>query len=350
MTSRPRIALVGLGMAVAPHARSLVDLAQRVDVAAAFSPTAARRDAFARQFPFPVTGDLDAIIDDRTITAAIVLTPPAAHRPVVERLAAAGKHVLLEKPLAATPGDAEAVVAACRRAGVVLAVVFQHRYRPAAQALAAQLRAGALGVLASASASIRWWRPQAYYDEPGRGTLARDGGGVLMTQAIHTLDLFLSLTPPVEEVIALAATSAAHRMETEDTVAGALRFAGGALGAVDATTAAFPGFAERIELAGTEATAVLAAGKLELFHRDGRCETVGDGEATGGSADPMAFTHDAHRALIDAFLDAVGGGPMPANDGDAALRVHDLIEALLDSSGQRKSVAVRRRQIGYGRI
>ena len=92
-----------------------------------------------------MTGDLDAIVDDRTITAAIVLTPPAAHRPLVERLAAAGKHVLLEKPLAATPGDAEAVVAACRRAGVVLAVVFQHRYRPAAQALAAQLRAGALG-------------------------------------------------------------------------------------------------------------------------------------------------------------------------------------------------------------
>ena len=171
-----------------------------------------------------------------------------------------------------------------------------------------------------------------------------------MTQAIHTLDLFLSLTPPVEEVVALAATSAAHRMETEDTVAGALRFAGGALGAVDATTAAFPGFAERIELAGTEATAVLAAGKLELFHRDGRRETVGDGEATGGSADPMAFAHDAHRALIDAFLDAVAGGPTPANDGDAALRVHDLIEALLESSGQRKSVAVRRRQIGSGRI
>jgi predicted dehydrogenase len=350
MSSRPRIALIGLGMAVTPHARSLVDLAPRVEVAAAYSPTAARRDAFAAQFPFPVTGDLDAIVGDRSITGAIVLTPPAAHRAVVERLAGAGKHVLLEKPLAATPGDAEAVVAACRRAGVVLALVFQHRYRPAAQALAARMRSGALGPLASASASIRWWRPQSYYDEPGRGTLARDGGGVLITQAIHTLDLFLSLTPAVEEVVAFAATSAAHRMETEDTVAGALRFAGGALGAVDATTAAFPGFAERIELACSDATAVLASGRLELFHRDGRRETVGDGEATGGGSDPMAFAHDAHRALIGAFLDAVDGGPAPANDGDAALRVHDLIDALLASSRQRQAVALRPRSSGSGRI
>ncbi len=349
-TSRPRIALIGLGMASGPHARSLVDLQHRIEVAAAFSPTEARRAAFAQRFPFPVTGDLDAILDDRTISAAIVLAPPAAHRPLVERLAAAGKHVLLEKPLAATLADAEAVVAACRRAGVMLAVVFQHRYRPAALALAERVGTGALGALANASASVRWWRPQSYYDEPGRGTLVRDGGGVLMTQAIHTLDLFLSLTPALEEVVAFAATSAAHRMETEDTVAGALRFAGGALGAVDATTAAFPGFAERIELAGTDATAVLASGRLELFHRDGRRETVGDGEATGGGADPMAFTHDAHRALISAFVDALYGGPAPANDGDAALRVHDLIDALLASSRQRQAVAVRQRQIGSGRI
>jgi predicted dehydrogenase len=87
-----------------------------------------------------------------------------------------------------------------------------------------------------------------------------------------------------------------------------------------------------------------------LFHRDGRRETVGDGEATGGGADPMAFTHDAHRALINAFVDALYGGPAPANDGDAALRVHDLIDALLASSRQRRAVAVRQRQIGSGRI
>jgi predicted dehydrogenase len=235
-------------MAVTPHARSLADLADRVEVAAAYSPSEARRQAFAARFPFPVSADLAAIAADRSIAAVLLLTPPNTHLSLVRDLAAAGKHILLEKPLAGSLADAKAVVQACATAGVALGVVFQHRFRPGARLLAERIRAGALGTLANAAVGIRWWRPQSYYDEPGRGTLARDGGGVLITQAIHTLDLFLTLTPPVSEVIAFAGTSALHRMETEDSVAAALAFEGGALGALDATTAAFPGFPETISL------------------------------------------------------------------------------------------------------
>ena len=342
MDGKHRVAVIGLGMAVAPHARSLVDLADRVEVACAYSPTAARRQDFADRFPFPTTGDLDAILRDATVDAALVLTPPATHLPVVEALARAGKHVLLEKPLATTLSAAREVVAACAKAGVTLAVVFQHRFRPAARALAARVAAGDLGELGSASVGVRWWRPQAYYDEPGRGTLARDGGGVLMTQAIHTLDLFLTLTPPVREVIAFAATSRLHRMETEDTVAGALRFEGGALGALDATTAAFPGFTERIELAGTRGTATLTGGRLDLAFHDGRRESVGEDTATGGGADPMAFAHDAHRAMLTEFLDAIDDRREPMNSGRSALAVHALIAALLESSRSRAPVALAR--------
>jgi predicted dehydrogenase len=342
MARRHRVALVGLGMAVAPHARSLLDLADRAEVAWAWSPSEARRQSFALRFPFAVTGDFAAIAGDPTIDAVLVLTPPTTHLAVVGDLVRAGKHVLVEKPLEVSVSRAEELVGLAERAGVTLAVVLQHRFRPAARALAAKLAGGELGPLANAAVSVRWWRPQSYYDEPGRGTLARDGGGVLLTQAIHALDLFLTLAPPLAEVAAFAGTSALHRMETEDTVAAALRFDGGALGALDATTAAYPGFPERIDLVGTRATATLTAGRLDFHHHDGRRETLGEETATGGGADPMAFTHDAHRAVLAEFLDALDGGRAPANSGRDALKAHHLIDALLESSRRRTPVKVRR--------
>jgi UDP-N-acetyl-2-amino-2-deoxyglucuronate dehydrogenase len=337
-----RIAVIGAGMAVTPHARSLIDLAERVDVAGVYSPTETRRAAFAKSFQFPITGDLDRLIADPTTDAALLLTPPRTHLPLIARLAAAGKHILVEKPIEADTANAEAAVLACERAGVTLGVVFQHRFRPASLALAALLNKAALGDFASASVAVRWWRPQTYYDEPGRGTLARDGGGVLLTQAVHTLDLFLSLVPQVAEVAAFAGTSAVHRMETEDTVAGALRFAGGALGAFDATTASYPGFPERIEIVGTRGTALLVASKLDVYYADGRRESVGEIAASGGGADPMAFAHDAHRAVLSEFLDALDARRAPVNSGRAALKVHYLIDALLESSRQRALVTLRR--------
>jgi UDP-N-acetyl-2-amino-2-deoxyglucuronate dehydrogenase len=340
---RHRIAIVGLGMAVAPHAQSLRDLAARVEVAAAFSPTRARRDAFAARFDFPLVGDLDAIANDRSIGAVLLLTPPRTHLPLVERFAGAGKHILLEKPLETDTPRAEAVVAACERAGVLLGVVLQHRFRPGARALATALAQDRLGRIVAASVAVPWWRPQSYYDEPGRGTLARDGGGVLLTQAIHTLDLFVSIAPPLSEVAAYAATTAVHRMETEDIACAALRFANGALGTLDATTARYPGFPERIDVIGTHGTAALCGGKLDLYFHDGRHEAAGEDGTLGGGADPMAFAHDAHRALITEFLDALDAGRAPANNGRAALAVHDLIDAVLASSQKHTPIPVRQR-------
>ena len=251
--------------------------------------------------------------------------------------------MLLEKPLEADTPRAEAVVAACERAGVTLGVVLQHRFRPAARALAQRLRDNELGEVAVASVHVPWWRPQTYYDEPGRGTLERDGGGVLITQAIHTLDLFLSLTPRMSEVAAFAATTTLHRMETEDIACAALRFANGALGTLNATTASYPGFAERIEIVGTRGTALLTAGKLALHWHDGRRDAVGEEATLGGGADPMAFANDAHRAVLAEFLDALDERRAPVNDGRAALRVHDVIDAVLESSRAHAPIPVRQR-------
>jgi UDP-N-acetyl-2-amino-2-deoxyglucuronate dehydrogenase len=257
--TRTRIAIVGLGMAVTPHARGLVDLADTVEVAYAYAPSPARRAAFAERFPFPLTDRLDPILDDPTVEGVLILTPANTHLTVAEQCAAAGKHLLLEKPLEITTSRAEALVAVCRASGITLGVVLQHRFRPAGMRLADLLTAGELGRIVGCSTVIRLWRPQSYYDEPGRGSFARDGGGVLISQGIHTLDLMLSLAGPIAEVSGYATTTAVHRMETEDMVCAAARFVSGAFGTIDATTAAYPGFLERIEIIGEKGTATLAA-------------------------------------------------------------------------------------------
>jgi UDP-N-acetyl-2-amino-2-deoxyglucuronate dehydrogenase len=339
--ARRRLAIIGLGMAVTPHARSLLDLAGRVEVAGAYSRSEARRAAFASRFPFPSAASLDAIFADRSIDIVAILTPPNTHLDLVRRAAAAGKHVLLEKPLEITTQRALALVQVCREAGVRLGVVLQHRFRPAAMHLRELLHAGTLGALVGCSTSIRLWRPQSYYDEPGRGTRARDGGGVLLTQGIHTLDLMLSLAGPVAEVSGYAATTGVHRMETEDLVCAAVRFASGALGTIEATTCAYPGFPERIEITGERATALLAGTRLEVLHHDGRATNVApDGSAGGTGADPMAFPHDYHRALLTDYLDALDQGREPAINGEEALKVHRLIDALLNASATDGSVRI----------
>lgn len=338
---RLRVAIVGLGMAVGPHAKSLLDLKDKAEVVWAVSPSAARRDAFAKTFPFPTSGDVDAVLADKSVDAVLVLTPPNTHLDIVRRAAKAGKHVLVEKPLEVTTARAREMVEACAAAKVRLGMVLQHRFRPAAVKVKQAVASGALGKLVHCSVAVPWWRPQTgYYDQPGRGTLARDGGGVLITQAIHTLDLFLHLAGPVSQVYALAATSPVHKMETEDQVVATLRLAGGAMGTLDCTTAAYPGYPETILLAGDKGSARIAGTEaaIDYMGPPARRESAGGASGGGGGADPMAFPHDWHRDLIADFLDSVSANRDPAIPGAEALRVHHLIDALLRSARERRAI------------
>ncbi len=330
--SRLRLAVIGAGLGSAPHFQSLDDLAAEAEVVWVYGRSAPRLASVRLPAGARATTRLEDILEDPSISAVIVLTPPGAHLEMVQRAASAGKHVLVEKPLDINVLRATALVEVCDSAGVTLAVMLQHRLREGALALKALLAAGDLGQLVSASAVVRWWRPQSYYDEPGRGTLARDGGGVLMTQAIHTLDLLLSLTGLPQRVTGLALTSPVHRMECEDTAAALLQFAGGAIGVLQATTAAYPGFAERLEINGTRGSASLEGGQLSVALTSGRTFTVGSAQASGGGANPMAFDHGPHRAVLQDFIRAVQQGVPPAITGRSALAVQQVIEAIMQAS------------------
>lgn len=327
-----RVGLIGLGMAVAPHMLAIRELEAtgRLRLVGGFSPSEERRQSFAAGWDAPALRSLDALLSASELV--LVLTPPRTHLPMVEMVAAARRHILVEKPLEVTLPRAEALVHSASGAGVTLGVVFQHRFRPAALRLKQAVAGGELGDLLSCSAAVRWWRDAAYFAQPGRGMLARDGGGVLLTQAIHTLDLLLHLAGPVTGVSALVGTSPLRAVDTEDVAAAVLRFANGAIGAVDASTVADPGWPERVELAGTGGSAALVAERLELHAKGRPPEVIDRGAAGGGGADPMAFDHGPHRALLEEMLDAIAEGREPANAGITGLPVMRLISAMMESA------------------
>ncbi|MDB5529737.1 MAG: Gfo/Idh/MocA family oxidoreductase [Devosia sp.] len=337
MTNPKRLGLgiVGAGMGAKPHALALQALTAEIDVRGVYRRNAAELQTFCDAYGFPTAASYEALLADPEIQAILVLTPPNAREDIVAAAAQAGKHVLLEKPVERTIAAAERIVASCAEAGVTLGVIFQHRFRAASKALAASIAADAFGPLRAVHLTVPWWRPQTgYYDQKGRGTLAQDGGGVLITQAIHSLDLMLSLCGPITEVTAMAVTTGLHQMETEDFVSAGLLFANGAVGALVATTANYPGGPEMLVLNFDRASATLTAGALTISWMDGRIEEIGEPGEGGGGADPMAFPFAWHKAQIADFAEAIRAGRQPLSTGVSALRVHRLIDALMESARQ----------------
>lgn len=324
--SRLGVAVIGTGPGSIPHFKSLRDLADRVEV----RWVAARRgQSLASVTDYPVTTDIAAAIADSAVGAILLLTPPSSHLAIARLAFAAGKHVLVEKPLEVSTDAARALVADGRAAGVRVGVVLQQRFREASVALRDLLAGVGLGDIQAASVQIPWWRPQAYYDEPGRGTVARDGGGVLLTQAIHALNFFQHLVGVRRVVAAQVRTTALHRMETEDYASALLETGNGAPASLIATTACFPGRPESIEIIGTLGTARLEGASLRVRFVDGTSRDHISTEGTGGGASIMDFPHDAHRAVLTDFITAIAEGRDPAVTGEDALATQELIDAIL---------------------
>ncbi|GFE65483.1 Gfo/Idh/MocA family protein [Litoreibacter roseus] len=334
-----KVALIGVGMVAETHAAAL-RASETVTLHGVLGRDSARAKAFANVQGAKLYSSIQAVADDPSIDFAILATPPNARLDLVRTLIAGRKPILMEKPLERSLIAARHVVDVCARAHVPLGIVFQHRVRDSAQRLKQMVDAGALGQIAAVDIHVPWWRPQSYYDAPGRGTLDQDGGGVLITQAIHTLDLALHLAGPVTKVQAFARTTSLHKTEVEDFVSAGFDFASGAVGALTATTANYPGGTERIVLHGTEGSACLEGPKLNVDWRDGRQDSFGADEGSGGGADPMAFTHEWHQSVIEDFAASLKDQRAPMAPGRDALKVHTLIDAMIRSSDQGRMVEI----------
>ncbi len=323
------MSVIGLGNALQPHARALVDLADRVRVVWAAASSETRLKDVADRYGFPTTTDVARAIADPAVDAVMILTPANAHLPIAEAAFTAGKHVLCEKPLEVSLGRGEQLIAAGRRANRYLGICLQHRFRLGSRRLCEVLNDGALGTIQAATMMVPWWRPQSYYDEPGRGVMTRDGGGVLITQAIHSLDLLRWLLGIDSIEAAHVRTTALHRMETEDYAAALVRLGNGAVGTIIATVAAYPGSPEWLHVIGSQGTARLDGGSLRLEFLDGREEVLADTSGTGNGANVMSFSHEAHKAVLSDFVDAIEHGREPAIPGEEALATQRVIEAIL---------------------
>jgi UDP-N-acetyl-2-amino-2-deoxyglucuronate dehydrogenase len=277
------------------------------------------------------------------VDAVVVATPSGAHADSALIAAQAGKHLLVEKPIEITLPRVDAIIAAAERAGVVLACVFPLRFAEGGHQAKAALAAGRLGRLALVDVYVKWFRPQSYYDGSWRGTWALDGGGALMNQAIHNIDLMQWLAGPVRSVFGRTATLA-HQMETEDTASAVLTFENGALGVIQGATSSWPGDPARVELHGDRGTIVIEEGRIVTWKladaMPGEEEAMLALETQGGSgaADPMAIGYEKHRRQIVDMVGAIQEGRPPAIQGAEARRSVEIVRAIYQSAALNRPV------------
>ncbi|WP_147111665.1 Gfo/Idh/MocA family protein [Tateyamaria sp. syn59] len=329
------VVMIGAGMVAQTHLLALRDNSAGARLVGVLGRDDARTADFCTNasetlgYGVAPLGDPEAVASTGA-EGAILITPPDARIEYARTLVKAGIPTLMEKPVERTLDAARDLVQLYSKANVPLALCFQHRTRAAAQHLKQKLDTGALGDIVHVELRVPWWREQAYYDAPGRGTYARDGGGVMINQAIHTLDLGLWLAGPVAALQAMMRTSALHRMEAEDIAAALLTFRSGATGVLSATTTAYPGAAESITVTTTQGQAHLEGDHLRIDWLTGEREKLspdGAGE-TGGGADPMAFTHAWHQSILEDFVMSVAQGRPPIAPPSEALHVHAVIDAM----------------------
>ncbi len=341
--------IIGCGMIANFHARAIADL-DDARLVACFNRTLPKAEKLASEFGCQAYSSLDEMLARDDLDVVTICTPSGAHLEPCVAAAQAGKHVIVEKPLDVTLERCDAMIQACEQAGVQLATIFPSRFHQSSKLMKQAVEQGRFGRLALGDAFVKWFRTQEYYDSGAwRGTWALDGGGALMNQAIHSVDLLLWLMGPAVEVMAHAATLAHERIEVEDVVTASVRFANGALGVIEATTAGYPGSLKKIELTGSTGTAILEEEdiiKWEFAEKTEADETIrqemlGRTKTGGGAADPAAIGHHAHAELFRDFLQAIAGQRAPVIDGREGRRSVELILAIYESArtGQKVQLA-----------
>jgi predicted dehydrogenase len=293
--------------------------------------------------------DLPPMLARRDVDIVIVATPSGIHMDPSVAAANAGKHVVVEKPLEITVERCDRIIEACDKNRVKLCTIFPSRFTDANRALKDAVDAGRFGRLTLGETTCKWWRSQAYYDQGGwRGTWALDGGGALMNQAIHNVDLLLWMMGPATHVCGFTAMLAHERIEVEDTAVACIRFKSGALGVIEATTSVHPGYPKTIAIHGDKGTAVIE--QEDILKWDFTPESDADKAvkakfaqkvgASGGSSDPSAISHVYHARQLTDFVQAIESGRAPAVDGREGRRAVELILAVYRSSKTGQTVAL----------
>jgi UDP-N-acetyl-2-amino-2-deoxyglucuronate dehydrogenase len=344
-----RVGLIGAGNISDTHARALRAI-PGVEIASVYAPTLAHAEALAQKYGGAAFDSLAHLLAHKPLDMVVIGSPSGRHADHGIAAAMSGVHVLVEKPIDVTTARADVLIAEAARSGVTLGVIFQDRLKPGVQRLKALVDAGRLGAPILANARVKWYRPPSYYrDSRWRGTRALDGGGALMNQGVHTVDLLLWLFGPVRRVFAKT-IAGLHQIEVEDTAVAVLEFANGAIGTLEAATSAYPGYSRQIELTGSNGTLKLDGDDLAAIDlRDVRDEERLGSEhppeagrhagrppqekaATVSAASPVVSDPIAHVRVFEDFLGAVARGVAPCCDGPCGRRSVALIEAIYQSA------------------
>ena len=336
-----RFAIIGVGNIAPIHAAAIQGVPDAELVAVA-TRQEDRGRAFVAEHGGAWYADYRELLAQARADAVAICTPHDLHAPMTLAAARAGAHVLCEKPLARNTAECDAMIAACEQAGVTLGVTFQGRFEPLSLRLKAALDAGRLGRLLWVSANTLWHRTDGYYRSgPWRGTWAHEGGGVLINQAIHAIDLLIWLAGLPERVTARARTLN-HAIEVEDAALAILDYADGKLGLIQATTVAHPGYPERFELFGSAGSAVYHKGqaRLEWHLLEPAEDYTEEAAVSSGAARPMDITVAGHTALYNDFVAAIHAQRAPLIDGREGRRSVALVEAIYRSAASGDAVAL----------
>lgn len=328
------IGLIGGGNITEAHARAARAI-PGVEISAIFGTNSEKVQRLCREHGGNPFHDFNAFLAHRPMDLVVIGSPSGLHAAQGIAAAQRGLHVLTEKPIDISTERADPLIEAAEKAGVRLGVIFQDRMKPNIVKLKQWMERSVLGKPILIDARVKWYRPPEYYaDSKWRGTLALDGGGALINQGIHTVDLLLCLFGDVLRVQARAAT-ALHTIEAEDTIVATLEFASGALGVLQATTAAFPGYPRRLEISGTQGTIILEQDRIIAAdlrdasrdaHPDVTANFSGDDNPSGNSAAVSDIR--GHQAVLEDFLHAIQHGTSPACDGREGRRSIALVEAI----------------------
>ncbi len=323
--------MIGTGAISHKHAQAYKNLGFELAVCTDVREGAGRD--FAARYGCEFVAGYEDVCRSPKVDFVDVCTMPDFRLPVVELCAETGKHIQVQKPIATTLETARRMVEIARAAGIQLGVVSQHRFDDSSRFLKKAIADGRLGKILQADAYVKWHRSDEYYSRPVKGSWAGEGGGALINQAIHQVDVLLWLAGAVDEVFGYWQLGAAHKIESEDVVNAVLRYASGATGVLQASTAFWPGYTERVEIHGTKGTAIISGDKLTTWDvRDDAGEPAPvERDVASGASDPMAISLVPFERQFRDFAEAIRSGRPPLISGEEGCRALELVLAVYRS-------------------